>query len=128
MQPQPFYTFYRVQNDTQPNLGFYVYRKPDPGSPPGTKPSLVDLTPYTGSGNSATLTIQSQSTSTLTNTGHTACAVSAPTTGLAVYVLQSGDLPDAANGAEYLCDLTLTNSSGPETLYGYVKIVTRPRV
>lgn len=129
MTPQTFYTFYRVQNDTQPSLGFNVYRKPAPGSPPNRAPTLVDLTPYTGGGNSVTLTIQSQTTSTITNSSHETCTVQSPyTTGLVVYTLQSGDLPDSANTAEYLCDLTLTDSSGPETLYGYIKIITRPRV
>jgi hypothetical protein len=123
MAPQSQYIFYRVQNDTQPSLGFVVYRKPPLGSPTGTAASLVDLTPYTG----ATLTIQSQATGTTTNTGHTTCNITAnPTAGVCTYTLESGDLPDS--GGDYLCDLTLTNTSGPETLYSYVRIRTRPRV
>lgn len=117
----------RVQDDTQPNIQFVVYRKPPTGSPQGTQPTLVDLTEYTGAGNSIQLEIVSQTSSTNTNSAHMACTAQLPyADGICTYTLESGDLPDA--GGDYLCDLTLTNSSGPETWFEYLRIHTRARV
>lgn len=124
--PQPFYTIYRVQNDTQPNPQFLVMRKPPTGSPKNTPPTLVDLTPYIGGGNSIVLSIKSMTQQAYTNAGHDTCTVIGdPTDGQVVYLLQSGDLPD--QGGDYNCDLTLNSASGPETWYSYLRIRTRAR-
>lgn len=127
MAPQQQQTIYRTQNDTQPNIQFSVYRKAPIGSPPNTPLILVDLTPYTGPGNSIALIIESQTSADVTNGGHQTCTVLNPyTAGQVAYVFQVGDLPD--EGGDYLCDLILTNAAGPETWYSCLRVKTRPRV
>jgi hypothetical protein len=110
----PSKLIFRVQNDTGPDEQFDITRKDQPN---------FDFT-----GATAKLAIRSNTSGSITNSGHQTCTITSAEIGSmsAKYVFQSGDLPDA--GGYYTCDLELTIGGKKETYYGYIKIRTRAEI